>query len=321
MNKKLLDVKNLCTYYRSKAGMVRAVDDVSFFVNRNEVFGIAGESGCGKSTLARALLKLVEPPCYIQNGEVFFDGINLFDLDEERMRKIRWNRISYIPQSAMNSLNPVMTIEDQITDVIRTHEKISEEDAKKRIPLLLKSVGLAEDVASMYPHELSGGMKQRVIVAMSIVLNPELIIADEPTTALDVNVQRVVLQTLVKQKDELGASLIIITHDMAVLAQVVDRLGIMYAGKIMEIGSVNQIFSEPLHPYTEGLMSAIPSIAEKRVIKGIPGYPPKLVNPPKGCRFHPRCPYATEKCSQEEPKLISLNSDRFVACHKIGDKI
>ncbi|RLI46579.1 ABC transporter ATP-binding protein [Candidatus Bathyarchaeota archaeon] len=318
----LLEVKGLKVYYRTPIGTVKAVDDVEFTVKRNEIFGIAGESGCGKSTLATALLRLNKPPCYIVSGKILFDGVNLLDLDEEELRRVRWKDLSIIPQASMNALNPCMRIGDQIIDAITAHENTTKEEAKERVRDLLRSVGLSEDVARMYPHELSGGMKQRAIIAMSIALKPKLLIADEPTTALDVNVQRVVLQTLVDVKQMMGASLMIITHNMAVLAEVVDRLAIMYAGKIVEIGDVYDLFKDPLHPYSKGLISALPSIEKKKRIRGIPGYPPNLLDPPTGCRFYPRCPLRKklkksdkDKCKLEEPTLREVEPGRLVACH------
>jgi len=318
MNSELLRVENLKAYYKTSKGLVKAVDDVSFSVGRKEVYGIAGESGCGKSTLALAILRLLKPPGYIFGGRVFFDGIDLLKLNEEELRNIRWRHISYIPQGAMNSLNPVMRIEDQMIDAILAHENMSREEAKRRCLELLKMVNLPTTCLRMYPHELSGGMKQRVIIAMASALRPKLIIADEPTTALDVVVQRVVLQSLVDLRETLGSSIVMITHDLPILAEVADRIMIMYAGKVVEIGNVFEIFDEPLHPYTKALISAIPSIKEKKIIKGLSGHPPSLLDPPKGCRFYPRCPYATEKCIYIEPKLNDVGGGRLVACHIYG---
>ena len=283
-------------------------------MKKDEVFGVAGESGCGKSTLAFAIMQYMKPPRYLEDGKIIFDGINLLKLDKEKLREIRWKRISLIPQSAMNALNPVMKVKEQIADAIMAHEKISKEDLSARILELLDSVGLPPRVAEMYPHELSGGMKQRAIIAMAIALQPELIIADEPTTALDVAVQRLVLQTILNVRRKLRSSLILITHDMGVQAASADRLGIMYAGKMVEVGDVVSIYKNPLHPYTELLISAIPSIKKKKTLKGISGLPPDLINPPSGCRFHPRCPYAMEICKKEEPEIREISS-QLVACH------
>jgi len=315
MSEQLLEIKDLKAYYKTPVGVVKAVDGVSLTIKREEIFGIAGESGCGKSTLAKAALRLLKPPGYIHEGNILFEGVDLMHLDRERLRKIRWSKISYIPQSSMNSLNPVMRIGDQIVDAILAHENWPREKAEERAMELIKVVGLPERCIRMYPHELSGGMKQRVIIASSIALNPKLIVADEPTTALDVIVQRGVLQTLYEIKNSLGASIMLITHDMAVHAEIDDRLMVMYAGKVAESGSIYDIFEDPLHPYSEILMSSIPTIGERKEIKGISGRPPSLLNPPKGCRFHPRCPRAMEICRQEEPILKEVSPGRFVACH------
>ena len=312
----LLDVRNLIAYYMTPTAPVRAVDDVSFNVTEKEILGIAGESGCGKSTLAYSILRLLKPPGYIRGGEVLFKGSDLLKIEEEELRRIRWKHISYIPQSSMNALNPVMRIEEQIGDAVRNHEKISKGELRKRIEDLLVSVGLSPSVAHMYPHELSGGMRQRVVIAMAMALNPELIIADEPTTALDVVVQRGILQLLRDIRSKLKASVIMITHDMAAQAQIVDRLAIMYAGKIVEIGDANDLFNDPLHPYSRALISAIPSISEKKKLKGVPGFPPDLRSPPPGCRFYPRCPHRIPgKCNVDEPRLIEVKNGRLVACH------
>ena len=257
-----------------------------------------------------------KPPGYIRGGEVLFKGSDLLKIEEEELRRIRWKHISYIPQSSMNALNPVMRIEEQIGDAVRNHEKISKGELRKRIEDLLVSVGLSPSVAHMYPHELSGGMRQRVVIAMAMALNPELIIADEPTTALDVVVQRGILQLLRDIRSKLKASVIMITHDMAAQAQIVDRLAIMYAGKIVEIGDANDLFNDPLHPYSRALISAIPSISEKKKLKGVPGFPPDLRSPPPGCRFYPRCPHRIPgKCNVDEPRLIEVKNGRLVACH------
>ena len=317
---KLLVVRDLRAYYRTRSGPVRAVDGVSFYVNHNEIFGIAGESGCGKSTLALAITRLLKPPGYIAGGEVLYNGVNLLELSDEELRKIRWKEISYIPQSSMNALNPVKRVRDQIADAVKAHEEhIEEEEIDKLVEKLLTSVGLAPEVAKMYPHELSGGMRQRVIIAMAIALNPRLIIADEPTTALDVVVQRGIIQLLQDIKEKLKSSIILITHDMAVHAELVDRLAIMYAGKIVEISGAYKIFKEPLHPYARALIDAIPSIKEKKRLRGLPGVPPDLRNPPPGCRFAPRCPKAMDVCRKVEPKLVEIEPGRFIACHLYGE--
>jgi peptide/nickel transport system ATP-binding protein len=317
--KHIVEVRNLKVCYRTDLGIVRAVDDVSFKIRKEEIFGLAGESGCGKSTLALAILRLVKPPGYIEGGEVLLNGKNILKLKGEELRQMRWTHISYVPQGSMYALNPVRKIGDQIADAITGHEDhVNKEEIKGRTAKLLDQATLSPKVAEMYPHELSGGMKQRASIAMAMALNPSIIIADEPTTALDVNVQKRVLQTLMKAKETVGASLMLITHDMAVHAEVVDILGIMYAGKIVEIGDAERLFSEPFHPYTEGLMFATPTIEQKRKIVFIPGRPPNLIDPPKGCRFFTRCSRAMEICSSKEPALIELEHNRLIACHLYG---
>lgn len=311
---RILEVEDLRVYYKSIFGDVRSVDGVSFSVNPNEIFGIAGESGCGKSTLVEGVLRLVVPPGYIKTGKILFKKRNLLSLDDEDLRNLRWRELSYIPQGSMNSLNPVLRIEEQMVDSITAHSKMSKEEAKEISISRLKEVGLPEDVAGMYPHELSGGMKQRVIIATAILLKPSLIVADEPVTALDVVVQKGVLQSIASLRDKHGITVIFVAHDLAAHAEVVDRLVIMYAGKIAEIGSVYEVFKDPLHPYSKLLVAAIPSI-DKENVKGIPGLAPSPLNWPPGCRFHPRCPYAMPICSREEPSFREVEPGRQAACH------
>jgi peptide/nickel transport system ATP-binding protein len=316
MSNTTLIVEDLKVYYWTKRGALRAVDGIDFSISRGERFGIVGESGCGKTTTAMAILRLIRPPGFVQGGRVYLDGLDLLSLSEERMRRARWSKISYIPQGAMNTLNPVMRIGEQMEDIITTHEGSQpREEMRQRITYDLHRVGLNKKISTMYPHELSGGMKQRVCIAMSIELNPVLIIADEPTSALDVVVQRLVTETLVKVQEELGSSLIVIGHDMGLLAQLVHRLAVMYAGKIVEVGEVLDMYKAPLHPYTQLIIASIPSIKEKRVLETIPGMPPQLLSPLEGCVFCPRCPKAMEICRQEEPKLRDVGSGRLVACH------
>jgi peptide/nickel transport system ATP-binding protein len=287
---------------------------VSFSIDEGDFFSIAGESGCGKSTLVDGILKLVKPPGYIPTGKVFFDGKNLLALKEEELRKIRGVKLAYIPQGAMNSLNPVIKIEEQMIDLILDHNGIDKKNAAKIAFSSLKEVGLPTEVAKMYPHQLSGGMKQRVIIAMAISLKPSIIIADEPTTALDVVAQRGILQLLRRLKDEYGITVMFISHDMACHAQVSDKIAIMYAGKIVEVDSTFNLFENPAHPYTKGLLSAIPSIG-KTYIKGIPGMAPSPLNWPPGCRFHPRCPKAMDICAEMEPSMEEIAQGKWVACH------
>ena len=316
MSEHALKVEDLKVYYWTARGPIKAVDGIDLEVRKGERFGIVGESGCGKSTTAMSLLRLIKPPGSIENGRIVLDGADILELNDEEMRSVRWSRISLIPQGSMNSLNPVIKIGSQIADAVVAHEGSGgRAEAKARIIELLGMVGLPARVYGMYPHELSGGMKQRVCIAMAIVLQPQVIIADEPTSALDVVVQRVVTQTLVKVQERLGAALIIIGHDMGLLAQLVDRLAVMYAGKVAEVSPAEDIYKDPLHPYTQLLIGSIPSVKEKKRLEGIPGLPPALLEPPSGCIFHPRCPHATEQCSKEVPEYREVRPGRMVACH------
>ncbi|MGC8780201.1 MAG: ABC transporter ATP-binding protein [Anaerolineae bacterium] len=315
-NENTLEVRNLRVYYHTSRGPVKAVDGVSFNVRRGERFGLVGESGCGKSTTAMALLRLLQPPGQIESGEIWLNGVDLVRLSRDELRQVRWSQISFIPQGAMNSLNPVMRVRDQIADVITVHEgRQSAGELSRRIEELLAAVGLPRWTIKMYPHELSGGMKQRVCIAMAIALGPRLIVADEPTSALDVVVQRVVTQTLVDVQERLGASLILIGHDMGLQAQLVHRLAVMYAGRIAEIADAATIFENPAHPYSRLLISSVPSTEEKKTLQAIPGLPPALLNPPPGCIFHPRCPSVMDRCRLEVPPLKGIGPEHQVACH------
>ena len=310
----ILAVEDLRVYYNSIYGDVKSVDGVSFSVNPKEVFGIAGESGCGKSTLVEGILRLIIPPGYIKTGKIPYKSTDLLSLNNEELRRLRWRELSYIPQGSMNSLNPVLRVEEQMVDAITSHTDTPKEKAREMAIARLKEVGLPVEVARMYPHELSGGMKQRVVIATSILLKPSIVVADEPVTALDVVVQKGVLQSIANLRDNYGITIIFVAHDLAAHAEIVDRLAIMYAGEIAEIGSVYDIFEDPLHPYSKLLVAAIPSI-EKDVVQGIPGLAPSPLNWPTGCRFHPRCPYAMSICSTEDPPLEETKKGRHVACH------
>ncbi|MEM0491800.1 MAG: ABC transporter ATP-binding protein [Acidilobaceae archaeon] len=311
----LLEVENLKTYYYTLRGPVRAVDNVSFELEKGRVLGIAGESGCGKSTLAWSILGLVPPPGRIVSGTIVLDGIDIVKLSEDELRsKIRWKKVSMIFQGAMNSLNPVYTAGAQIEEVLIYHGRMSKADARRRVYELLESVGLDRSLANRYPHELSGGQKQRVVIAMALALEPDIVIADEPTTALDVVVQAQILNLMKKLQREKGISIILITHDLSVIAEMADEVAIMYAGKIVEYGSSEQIFYKPRHPYTYLLMKAVPKLkGAKESLIYIPGQPPDLMNPPKGCRFKPRCPWAMDICDKD-PEEFNLEEGRRVAC-------
>jgi peptide/nickel transport system ATP-binding protein len=314
----VLEVEHLTTHYRILRGWVRAVDNVSFQVQQGEALGIAGESGSGKSTIALSLLKILPAGGHIRQGKITFQGQDLVPLSEKEMRKIRWKGISIVFQGAMNALNPVFKVGDQIGEAIRLHEAgVTSADVKERVAKLLETVGIDPERASNYPHEFSGGMRQRALIAMALAANPTILIGDEPGTALDVIVQAQTLKLLRDLKDRLGLSMILISHDLSIIAETCDKVAIMYAGKIVEYGDALSIFKDPLHPYTQGLIKAFPSIKGERTrLSSIPGQPPDLLNPPPACRFNPRCPYVMDVCKKEEP-LLKEQSDKghLVACH------
>jgi oligopeptide/dipeptide ABC transporter ATP-binding protein len=315
-NTAVLEVKKLRVHYATPSGDVIAVNGVDLKVLEGETIGLVGESGCGKSTLAMSILRLVQPPGRIVSGQVQLLGMDLTALSEAELRQVRWNQIALIPQGAMNSLNPVMRVKEQIAEGIETHQgKRPPQELKERIFRLLNMVGLPNRVYEMYPHELSGGMKQRVCIAMAIALTPTVIIADEPTSALDVVVQRVVAQTLLDVKRTLGVSMILIGHDMGLMAQLVDRIAVMYAGNIVEIAPVKDIFAEPLHPYTQLLLASIPSVKERKPLVVTEGLTHDLRRPPPGCIFQLRCPFVMDKCREVVPPLRELRPNHYAACH------
>lgn len=311
----LLEIENLKTYYYTLKGPVKAVDDVSLTLERGRILGVAGESGCGKSTLAWSILGMVPPPGKIVSGSIVVDGVDVTKLSEDELRrKIRWKKVSMIFQGAMNSLNPVYTAGAQIEEVLRYHGGMSRVEARNRVYELLESVGLDRSIANRYPHELSGGQKQRVVISMALALEPDIVIADEPTTALDVVVQAQILNLVKRLQREKGISVILITHDLAVIAELSDYVAIMYAGKIAEYGPSENIFYKPRHPYTYLLMKSVPKLkGSKEALAYIPGQPPDLINPPKGCRFAPRCPWAMEVCSRD-PEEVEVEKEHRVAC-------
>jgi len=312
----ILDVRDLRVHYETPRGAVTAVNGVSFSLREGERLGLVGESGSGKSTMALALMRLIRPPGRIVGGDIILEGDNLATYSDEAMREVRLARIAMVAQGAMNSLNPVLKVKKQIADGLADHGvKLSGKALDDRIRDLLESVGLRRDVADMYPHELSGGMKQRVCIAIAISLRPKLIIADEPTSALDVVVQRQVMDTLLQVQEDLGASIILIGHDMGLMAQVVDRVGIMYAGNLAEVSAVRPLFRAPLHPYSQLLIASLPTLEVKGAFQGIPGLPPSLLHRPQGCSFRARCPQAMERCATIEPVLREVEEDRRVSCH------
>jgi peptide/nickel transport system ATP-binding protein len=311
----VLRVEGLRVAFDHPLGKVQAVDDVSFALSPGERFGLAGESGSGKSTLALSILRLIKPPGWIEAGEVWLAGTRLGDLDEDGMRALRLAGIALVPQGSMNSLNPVLRIGGQIGDALAEHRlPLTRGEAERRIAALLAEVGLPESVAHMYPHELSGGMKQRACIAIAICLRPKVIIADEPTSALDVVVQRQVMATLARVQRELGAAVILVGHDMGLMAQFVDRLAIMYAGRLVEVAPIAEIITRPRHPYTRALIASLPSLDTRGALAGIPGLAPLLRDLPDGCAFHPRCTLAVGRCRTEKPKLRDIDGAQ-VACH------
>lgn len=312
----ILQIRDMRFYYHTEAGPVKAVDGVSFDLERGIKLGLVGESGCGKSTMAMAIMRLLKPPGKLESGELLLDGIDLAKLSEEEMRRTRLQKISLILQGAMNSLNPVAKVRVQLLDGMRDHNvKFTKQQAAERVEELLDAVDLASAVADMYPHELSGGMKQRVCVAMAISMEPQVVLADEPTSALDVVVQRQVMDTIERLQGEMGISMILIGHDMGLMAQTVDELAVMYAGRLAEKGGVPEIFDEPLHPYTRLLIQTLPTLGRKGHFEGIEGITPSLLNPPQGCLFAPRCPDAQALCSLESPRWREVKPGRWVACH------
>jgi peptide/nickel transport system ATP-binding protein len=316
MSEPLLEVKNLKTYFYTLRGIVRAVDDVSFELYRGESLGLAGESGCGKSTLAFSLIRLVPPPGKISSGTIIFEGKDVTKMSEEEFRReVRWRGISMIFQGAMNVLNPVYTIGDQIAEVFMVHKGYSKREGLEEAKKLLQLVGIEPRRVKSYPFELSGGMKQRAVIAMALALSPPLVIADEPTTAVDVVVQAQILNLMKRLKNELRTSIMLISHDLSIIAEVADKIAIMYGGKIVEYGPSDLVYNNPRHPYTRALLNSIPRLrGEIRDLTWIPGTPPDLINPPPGCRFHPRCPHAMERCKKEEPPVVEVDRNHYVAC-------
>lgn len=316
---KLLEVRNLRTYFFTDEGVVPAVDGVDFYIKPGESLGVVGESGCGKSVTSLSIMRLIaSPPGRIMEGsEIIFDGKKITNLHEKEMRDIRGNEISMIFQEPMTSLNPVFKIEDQIGEVLMLHQKLNKASAEVKAVNMLKLVNIPapEKVAKQYPHSLSGGMRQRVMIAMALACNPKLLIADEPTTALDVTVQAQILDLMKELKTKINSSIMLITHNLGVVAETCQRVIVMYAGKIVEEGSVYEIFEEPKHPYTQGLLKSIPSLGKKQEkLESIQGVVPNPLNMPKGCRFAPRCSRAMDICRVSEPDIITLGEERTVRC-------
>ena len=311
----LLELNDLRVVYLTKRGPVKAVDGVSLTINVGEVVGLAGESGSGKSTIAHAILRILHPPALITGGQALFSGRDILEMDEVELEEFRWRNVAIVFQSAMNSLNPVMRVRDQLLDVM-LHHGLTKVEANDRAIRLFDLVGIDPQRLDAYPHQLSGGMRQRVVIAIALALNPPVLIMDEPTTALDVVVQKDILRQIATLKEDLGFSILFITHDLSLLVEFSTHIAIMYAGEIVEKAPARELFDNPLHPYTLGLMNSFPSISgEKRKLTGIPGSPPDLVAPPSGCRFHPRCPKVMSICSQAEPVTKTMSANHTVACH------
>ncbi|MBA7498099.1 Oligopeptide transport ATP-binding protein OppD [subsurface metagenome] len=323
--KTLLEIKNLKTHFFSHEGIVKAVDGVSFKINQGETLGIVGESGSGKSVTALSVMKLIpHPPGKIVNGEIYFEGKDLLKLDNKEIRKIRGKKISMIFQEPMTSLDPVFTIGHEIGEAIQLHQGLNKKEARKKAIEILKIVGIpdVDKRIDNYPHELSGGMRQRVMIAMALSCNPTLLIADEPTTALDVTIQAQILRLINDLKDKFGASVMLITHDLGVIAEMCDNVAVMYAGHIVEYTDVYTLFSNPLHPYTKGLSKSIPRMnVETEHLDAIPGIVPNLLDLPSGCPFHPRCDFCFERCVKEMPELIEIENSHLVKCHLVKKRI
>lgn len=315
MAEPVLRVEDLTMHYATRQGWVKAVDGVSFTLHRGESLGLVGESGCGKTSMALCLLRALPDNARILNGKITLGGTDLVSLPEDEMRRYRGRRISMVFQAAMSSLNPVERVGAQVVEVIRTHESTPEREAKERVARLFALVGLDTPLMERYPHELSGGMKQRAVIAMALSCWPDVVIADEPTTALDVIVQHGVLQELKRIQQEQGTALIYISHDIGVIAEVSSRIGVMYAGKMVELAATPELLGRPVHPYTHALLSSFPRLrGPKHTLAPMAGDPPSLVSPPEGCRFHPRCPYATSVCREQEPLLEEHRPGHVAAC-------
>ena len=304
-----ISVESLKTQYNAESGIVHAIDDVSFALENGESIGIAGESACGKSTLGLSIMRTIQGG-KITSGDITLEGKSILKMSESEFSKnIRWKNISMVFQGAMNSLDPVFTVEEQFVEVLKQHHY--EGDHKQRISEIINSVGLTQDVLKKYPHELSGGMKQRIVIAMALLLKPKFVIADEPTTALDVLVQAQIINLLKKMKRD-GMSIMLITHDLAIISEIAEKIGVMYAGKMIEFGNASEIYKNPKHPYTQGLLKSIPRLRGDKVTNYIKGTPPSLIQPPQGCRFYDRCPQAMEKCKKDPPKLKTDSG--YVSC-------
>ena len=322
----MLKVENLSASYQTIDGDVHVIKDLDFEIRENEIFGIAGESGCGKTTLLKTLYDIVEFPLVIDQGKVILSGEKngqKFSYESGQIRKSWWNNISYVPQAAQSVLNPIVRLKKQFLDSIPAEDKKNEteEQTLARVAKYLEDLSLSPDVLESYPFQLSGGMRQRVIIALATFMSPNVVLADEPTTALDVVVQRGILMMLMRLQKQFKNTLVIVSHDMGVHYQITNRMAIMYSGSVIELGDTEEIFSDPVHPYTQMLVAALPRVGDKSQKVGIPGRPPALKNPPPGCRFAPRCPKATDRCRSEVPKFREVKPGRFAACHLLNEEV
>ena len=314
--KPLLEVSNLSIDYIGENQLIRAVDELSFTIHENEIFGLAGESGCGKSTVAFALARLTKLPGVISSGEIVLNGENILQYNSERLRRFRWAKVSMVLQSSMNALNPVLSIHEQLTDTIRTHTRTKAKKATEQAEHLLELVGISKTRIRDFPHQFSGGMKQRICIAMALALKPKLIIMDEPTTGLDVIVQREIMGEILQLQESHGFAILFITHDLNLMAEIADTIGVMYAGKLVEVSPAKQMYQSPRHPYSQALRQAFPSLIEADTYQeGLAGQPADFSNLPSGCYFHPRCQQASELCTRVSPNLTSHADNSKIACH------
>ena len=314
----LLRIEGLKINYVTRKGLTQAVDGVTFQVGEGENLGLVGESGCGKSTIAKAILRILPENSRIPGGHIYLRDRDILNLNVEELQEVRWKQISMISQSAMNALNPVYRLEKQMVEILEKREGVGKEEALHKAVELFELVGLDPQRLNDFPHQLSGGMKQRAVIAMALALNPDLIIADEPTTALDVITQDQVLQNIYNLQAKLNKSMILITHDISIVAEGCHKIAVMYAGKLMELGPIRAVFQSPCNPYTMGLHNAFPSVkGEKKDLISIPGYPPSLIGLIRGCRFYSRCPFSLPRCAEEEPPMMAIEDSHFAACHRV----
>jgi len=315
MSENILEVENLKLYYSTRKGYVRAVDDITFNLQKGRTLALVGESGCGKSSLAKALIRLLPRNVHTYNGKILLDGEDTMQFDEKKYRvDVRWKEISMVFQGALNSLNPVLQVGYQVAEPLWIHENTPKPEAREKASDMLKLMGIPGSFVDRYPFELSGGMKQRTILAMALINNPKVVILDEPTSALDVITQANIMNLLKELKKELKLTFIYITHDIAVSSELADSVGVMYAGEIAEIATAEEFYRKPAHPYSQKLMASVPTLRVDKELDFIPGSPPSLVDPPKGCRFHPRCSYAMDKCTEHSPPKTDLGHNHYVRC-------